>query len=104
MHKAKELKLLTTILKANEMKSTSPAKRLVINLIVWLLIGLAGGFAYNQFGKIGTVELIALCCALIAGVVIGILSMCDVSRKQWPAIQPHINLESIKERIRELER
>jgi predicted lipid-binding transport protein (Tim44 family) len=103
MHKTKELKLLMALLKANEKKPASPAKRFAANLIIWLLIGLAGGFAYNQFGTIGTVELIALCFTLIAGVVIGIMSMCDISRNQWPAIQPHINLESIKERIRELE-
>ena len=85
------------------MKPTSKIKKLTINLLTWLVIGFIASFIYNHFGRPEIPGLVIFFGALAMGVFIGVLSMYDVSRSQWPTIRPHINFKSIEERIRELE-
>ncbi|WP_158268854.1 hypothetical protein [Pseudomonas mangrovi] len=103
MHKIQELKILSSLIKQKDMKPASKTKRLAINLISWLVVGLIASLSYNYFGRPEIPDLVIFFGALAMGVFIGVISMCDVSRNQWPAIKPHINFKSIEERVRELE-
>lgn len=103
MHKNEELKILSALIKKKDIKPTSKIKQIAVSIISWLAAGLIAGFSYNLLGRPEIPELVIFFGALAMGVFIGIITMCDVSRNQWPAIKPHINFKSIEERVRELE-
>ncbi|WP_160087703.1 hypothetical protein [Pseudomonas sp. 9AZ] len=102
MNAHKERKILISLLKARDKKPMPVSLRFLINLAIWLGIVFGTYLYIKTFGKPTTQELIMYACFWITGIVMGIISLCDVSRKQWPAIQPHINYEAIEKRISEL--
>jgi len=52
----------------------------------------------------GAIEVwVVIIVSAIAGAVVGAIIIVQVSEKQWPYIKPHISVESINERLSELD-
>lgn len=72
----------------------NPALWLMLALVILILLQL------GENKEISTIVVVA--CSSLLGLVVGFISSLQASLKQWPYIKKHINTESIKSRMSEL--
>lgn len=103
MNAQKELKLLKQLneLLTNEQQETrrQSVKRKIIQAVSW--VGLVAAFMLVMSQE--PVSFVAVVLASIAGAFAGIAIYADAAVKQWPIIKPHINNQSVAEKVKQLE-
>ncbi|HPE71787.1 MAG TPA: hypothetical protein PK018_06405 [Candidatus Competibacter sp.] len=74
-----------------------------INPVLWVLVAVTF-VGLQRFNNMGAIEVwVVIIVSAIAGAVVGAIIIVQVSEKQWPYIKPHISVESINERLSELD-
>jgi O-antigen ligase len=76
-------------------------RRTVIGAACWIAFVVAFTLAFNAGDVAG---IVAVALALFAGAVYGFTLYWNMAADQWPAIKPHINHESVADRIKQLEK
>jgi hypothetical protein len=99
-----ERKLLLDVVEQMENPDETLRKQLVMRRVIYG-VGSIGLLVVFMFAMNDILDpFLAAFGAAMAGAFIGFALMLDFLRKQWPVTRQHVNLESVKNRLRELER
>lgn len=99
-----ERKLLLDVVEQMENPDETLRKQLVMRRVIYG-VGSTGLLVVFMLAMNDILDpFLAAFGAAMAGAFIGFALMLDFLRKQWPVTRQHINLESVKNRLRELER
>jgi hypothetical protein len=104
MNSREELKVLRQLRKLltdeeRESKRQKTGRRLLYSVAFFALV--AAFMPFMMQGEL--IGLVAAAVAALAGSLVGFAIYGDIAARQWPALRPHINIESVTTRVRQLE-
>lgn len=102
MNKQREKKILSCYLKRIDQSNKPFITSFIFKFILWLaLVSII--VILLQLHKAGNIHIIILISAsMFSGGVLGFIVLLQSGYKQWPYIKPHIDRNSIEERIKKL--
>lgn len=103
MTKHQERRILLALLKRLEQSPNPHGAMRLVRPFLWILL-VAGFTALFQWAPTVDTRLrLAIVGSAIIGAVVGVILYFFATVQQWPVVRPHLSIESIKKRIRELE-
>jgi len=102
MNRNYELKVLRQVSKLMKSEDNHPVSSAIFKVVLYVLALVAIVGSYVLVGR----ELLSgqwgVVIAAFGGTFIGVASYFGIAMKQWPAIRPHIDKESLEHRINEI--
>jgi hypothetical protein len=103
MNTKQELKTLRQMSKLLRDEDRETKRQTTIRRAIYALTWVALVAAFVLVRKVEGTGVIAVATAAFAGIFAGVAMYWGSVAKQWPALRPHINNESIAARIKQLE-
>jgi hypothetical protein len=103
MNSRQELKILRRLSQLLENDQQEAKKRTMKRKAIYAVTWLALVSAFMLVMNREPIGIVAVSMAAFAGIFAGLAIFSGVAADQWPIVKPHINSESIKERLKQLE-
>ncbi len=101
MNENSEAKVLKSIIEKVESKKQVLVMRAWFNPVLWFICAILFLISFQLYEHLNQPFVLVGVSALV-GILIGSISILQNGEKAWPILKNHINMESLKERIDEI--